>query len=72
MSVTIVGLIIGLLGSLWAERAMRTLFFDVVPSSSQAAAIASTLLIVVALVACLIPAYRATRISPVAALRQGE
>jgi ABC-type antimicrobial peptide transport system permease subunit len=64
-----VGLLLGLAGSLAIGRFVAGLLFDVTPHDP--ATLAGVLLLVgaVALVACYVPARRATRIDPMTALR---
>ena len=63
-----VGLVLGLLGSWWAGHAMQALLFRVPGFHTETLVLTAVLLGAIALVACLAPAYRATRISPVQAL----
>jgi ABC-type antimicrobial peptide transport system permease subunit len=63
------GLVIGLAGALAASRLSTSLLFEVKPSDPATFAFVTVLLAVVALGACLIPARRATRVDPMAALR---
>ena len=65
----LVGVAIGLAGAFWLTRLMSKLLFGVTPTDALTFAAVSTLLIVVAFLACLIPARRATRIDPLEALR---
>jgi hypothetical protein len=62
------GMALGLLGSLWAGHAMRSLLFRVPGFHGETFALTALLLGAIALAACLIPAYRATRMSPMQAL----
>jgi len=48
---------------------MRSLLFEVKPTDAQTFIAVSALLIFVALLACLIPARRATKVDPLVALR---
>jgi putative ABC transport system permease protein len=48
---------------------MSTLLFEVKPTDVQTFAAVSVLLILVALVACVVPACRATRVDPLEALK---
>jgi putative ABC transport system permease protein len=63
------GLILGLAGSLLVTRLMSNLLFGVSPRDPITLAATAVLLGCVALLACLIPARRATKVDPVVALR---
>ena len=63
------GTVLGLLGSLVVTRLMSSLLFGVSATDPFTYAVVPALLVVVTLAACFIPARRATRISPVEALR---
>ncbi len=62
------GLILGLGGAWLTGRAMRTLLFQVPPVHWATFAAAAGVIALVSLVACLLPAHRAARISPMEAL----
>ncbi|HYJ06980.1 MAG TPA: ABC transporter permease [Chthoniobacterales bacterium] len=63
------GTILGLLGAWWTGRAMQSVLFDV-PALPVAALFGTALVMTaVSLVACLIPARRATKVDPMIALR---
>jgi predicted permease len=63
------GTILGLLGAWWTGRAMQSVLFDV-PALPVAPLLATALVMgIVSLVACLIPARRATKVDPMIALR---
>jgi predicted permease len=63
------GTILGLMGAWWAGRAMQSVLFDV-PTLHVATLLGTALIITaVSLVACFIPARRATKVDPVIALR---
>ena len=62
------GLIIGAAGAFGVARLLDALLYGV-PSVAASAALAVSVLAVVAIAACLVPALRATRVDPVVALR---
>jgi len=64
------GFCVGLAGSLAATRWMRGMLYEVSPADPATFAGVSAVLIAVALLACWIPAARAARMDPLAALRQ--
>ena len=63
------GLLIGICGALVLTRAMQTLLFEVSPGDPWTLGAVSVLLGMVAILACWIPAYRATQIDPLPTLR---
>ncbi|HWM26407.1 MAG TPA: ABC transporter permease [Chthoniobacterales bacterium] len=63
------GTILGLLGAWWAGRAMQSVLFDVPPMHLATLLLTALVMTVVSLVACLIPARRATKVDPMIALR---
>ncbi|MHC4565604.1 MAG: ABC transporter permease [Planctomycetota bacterium] len=65
----VVGLVIGVAGALALTHVLRSLLFGVTPTDPMTFVAVSLLLMVVGLVACYIPARRATRIDPMSALR---
>jgi predicted permease len=69
MSLVLLGLIGGIAGALILNRLLATLLFDTPTADPVTFAAVSLLLIVVAALACLIPARRATGINPILALR---
>jgi predicted permease len=60
----------GLVGSILLMRFLRSLLFAVTPTDPATFIFISALLAVVALVACYVPARRATRVDPLVALRE--
>ena len=68
MRLTLVGLAVGLVGSLVLARWIRTLLFAVSPADPLVLAGGVLVLAAVALLACHVPARRATRVDPVVAL----
>lgn len=69
VKVVFLGLILGLAGAFALTRAIRSLLFGVTPSDPLTFAFVSALLTLVALMACSIPARRATKVDPLIALR---
>ena len=69
MSPVAIGTLLGLAGSLAVNRILQSQLVGVSPYDPATMAGASVVLIVVALVACQIPARRAMNVDPVVALR---
>ena len=69
MTLTVAGVTLGLAGSYALTRLMRTLLFEVTPTDGTTFASVAAVLVVIALIACYIPARRATKIDPLVALR---
>jgi predicted permease len=69
MTLTIIGLVIGVAGSFALTRLVKTLLFGVKSTDITTFVVVSLTLIIVALVACYIPARRATKVDPLIALR---
>jgi predicted permease len=70
LRLTLAGMILGGASAAVLTRLMRNLLFEIRPLDASAFALASLALAAIALLACYIPARRATRIDPLAALRQ--
>lgn len=66
----LIGIAIGLAGAIGIGRALSSALFHVAPTDPVAFALAAAVLAVVAFVACLGPARRASRIDPAQALRE--
>ncbi len=66
---TAIGMAIGLAGAFVLTRLMTTLLFGVTPTDAATFTVVSLALFAVALLACYIPARRATKVDPVVALR---
>jgi len=66
---SLVGLILGFAGSIALTRYLTSLLFGVEPFDTFTFACVSVVLIAVCLVACLVPARRATKVDPLVALR---
>ena len=60
----------GMIAAVVATRALRTMLFGVTPLDPVSFAAAPALLALVALLACYLPARRATRVDPLVALRE--
>jgi len=69
MSTILIGVVIGIAGSLALTRTMSSLLFGVTATDPVTFGSVTLLLVVVALLACYIPARRATKIDPIVALR---
>jgi putative ABC transport system permease protein len=69
LALTLIGVAIGTALAFALTRLMRSLLFGVTPTDALTFAIVAFGLVLVALVACLIPARRATQVDPLVALR---
>jgi putative ABC transport system permease protein len=69
MQLIVIGLGVGLLGSLMLTRLMSSLLFGVSTTDKTTFAMVALGLLVVGLLACYIPARRATKVDPLVALR---
>jgi predicted permease len=63
------GLIIGLAASVGLSRVLAALLFNVAPTDPRTLAGVSAIIAMVAIIACVIPAWRATRVDPLVVLR---
>ena len=69
LTLALVGLVAGLATALMLTRLMKALLFEVSPNDPATLAGVAALITVVAAAASLVPAVRATRVDPIAALR---
>jgi ABC-type antimicrobial peptide transport system permease subunit len=69
MTLTVIGIAIGLVSAGIASRVLMTLLFGVTPLDTTTYVAVATLMVVVSLVACAVPASRAVRVRPSIALR---
>jgi predicted permease len=69
MVLALIGVGLGLLGALAVTRLMTSLLFNISPTDSLTFVVVSVVLTAVALIACYIPARRATNVDPMIVLR---
>lgn len=69
LSLAAVGIVIGLIGALALTRLMRSLLYEVRPNDPITFVVVAAALLLIALMASLLPARRATKVSPTIALR---
>ena len=69
LRVAFLGVALGTVASIVVSRALASLLYEVAPTDPMALTLAPAMLMFVALVAALLPSYRATRIDPIIALR---
>jgi ABC-type antimicrobial peptide transport system permease subunit len=70
MRIVVIGLVSGLVGAAIMTRFFRSMLFNVAPADPVTYLSVSAILAAVALLACYIPARRATRVDPLVALRE--
>ncbi|HEV7474608.1 MAG TPA: ABC transporter permease [Pyrinomonadaceae bacterium] len=69
LKLALAGIAIGLLGAFALTRLMTSLLFGVAPTDVVTFSLVSLVLLVVALLACYLPARRATKVDPLVALK---
>jgi ABC-type antimicrobial peptide transport system permease subunit len=65
----LIGLVFGIAASALVTQLLRSMLYGTQPLDPAAFASAAAMLMAVAVLACLIPAWRASRIDPIQALR---
>jgi predicted permease len=70
LTLATVGLVAGLAAALALTRLIETMLFDVRPTDPATLVSVAAVIMSVALVACAVPAHRATRVDPITALRE--
>ena len=71
MKLALIGVAIGLIGAMALSGLMSKMLFGVTPGDPFSYLVTAAVLVVIAGLACYIPALRATRVDPIVALRQG-
>ena len=69
LRLVVIGLGVGIVGAITLSRFLASQLFGVNPREPFIYAAVATTLLAVGLVACFVPALRATRVSPVTAMR---
>ena len=69
LALVAIGLVIGMAGAILLTRLLTTLLFEIEPTDALTFLAVSTVLLMVAVVACLMPARRAASVDPIVALR---
>jgi predicted permease len=69
MSIALIGIVVGIGGALALSRIMESLLFGVTPSDPLTFGSVAAVITLVAIVACLVPMRRATRVDPLQAIR---
>ena len=70
LRIVAIGAVAGLMGAFVLGRFIRTLLFEIQPIDVPTYAAALIAVLIIGLLAALVPAFRATRVDPVLALRE--
>jgi len=65
----LIGLMLGLAGSAVVVRLIRSMLYETSPLDASVFAMVAAILLSVAVLACMMPAWRASRLNPMQALR---
>jgi putative ABC transport system permease protein len=68
VALVVIGIALGLVGAFWVTRLIQQMLFTIEPTDPTTFISVSLFFALVALVACLIPAWRALRVDPLTAL----
>jgi ABC-type antimicrobial peptide transport system permease subunit len=69
IATSLAGIVIGLAGAAACARLLDRMLFGVTPLDASTYAVVVAVLLVVAVVACAVPAWRATRVDPLTSMR---
>lgn len=70
LRIAVAGIVVGLAGALATTGLLQQFLFEIEPWDPKTYAVAATLVLAISLVSCGLPAWRATRVNPVVALRR--
>jgi predicted permease len=71
LAITVTGVVGGLLAAYWLARLIASSLFGVVPADLMSFVAAPLVLLIVALIACVVPARRAARVDPLRVMKAG-
>jgi putative ABC transport system permease protein len=71
LTLAAIGIVAGGVASFWLATLLKAQLFGVTPRDPVVFIVGPAILLAVAFAACCLPAFRATRIDPVVALRDG-
>jgi ABC-type antimicrobial peptide transport system permease subunit len=69
LSPVVIGIVVGALAAIVSSRVLRQMLYAVTPLDAVTFLLVPTVVLVTAAIACGIPAWRATRVDPLIALR---